>query len=120
MGEEFGEFLTTAPSQNATLGKELLSDAAGFREDIMNSIKLCTVFLNGSAYFLPPIAETNFTPFERMTYGSWKSNRYPEYSNFRFYPESLLADVMPRELEQVLLYLAQSPRRPHWWRLALG
>jgi len=102
--EEFGEFLTTAPSQNATLGKELLSDAAGFREDIMNSIKLCTVFLNGSAYFLPPIAETNFTPFERMTYGSWKSNRYPEYSNFRFYPESLLADVMPRELEQVLLY----------------
>lgn len=101
--EEFGSFLLQDESRNATLGNLLLTDAVQFRSDIAASLKLCTVFNDGSPYFLPPIAETNFTPYERMTYGSWKSNRYPEYSNFRFYPEMLLADVMPRDLETVLL-----------------
>merc|ERR1712146_425890 len=69
--EEFGTFLVDRPGQNRSFGKELLSDAAMFREDILRSLELCTVRQNGSAYFIPPIAETNFTPFERMTYGSW-------------------------------------------------
>jgi len=102
--EELGSFLLQNPGRNATFGNELLADAVDFRKAIMTSLRLCTVFQNGTAFFLPPIAETNYTPFERMTYGSWKSNRYPEYSNFRFYPETLLADVLPRELEEVLLH----------------
>jgi hypothetical protein len=38
------------------------------------------------------------TPFKSMTAGHTE-----EYSNFRFYSEMLLADVLPRELEDVLL-----------------
>ena len=49
-------------------------------------------------YFLPPFAALNFTPYTSMT-ESYKSS----YTNFRFWSESLLADVLPRGVENATL-----------------
>merc|ERR1712048_1409207 len=52
----------------------------------------------GRAHFLPPYAEFGMTPFSHMTKG-----RLAEYSNFRFYSETPLSDVLPKDIESMLL-----------------
>jgi len=48
--------------------------------------------------FLPPYAELGATPYTTMTNG-----REASYANFRFYSETLLADVLPRQVEESYL-----------------
>lgn len=71
------------------------------REALAASVKACLVRnTSGAAVFLPPYAAVNATPYPYMT-----NSRESSYSNFRFYSETLLADVLPREVENVFLQL---------------
>jgi hypothetical protein len=97
--EELGSLLSTVQGLNATLGKMLLDDAVQYRIDLENSVDLCTVAAaDGSPDFLPPWAEVGMKPYDHMTDG-----RPSEYSNFRFFSETVLADVLPRDIEDMLL-----------------
>ena len=87
------------PPGAAALGKQLLADAAGYRADVRASVAACAVRDAGGALsFLPPYVELNATPYPSM-----HASREASYSNFRFYSEALLADVLPREVEGLLL-----------------
>jgi len=69
--EELGALLTAGA--NVSLGSKLLGDVGSFREDIRDSLSACTVSAQGQAYFLPPWAEVNMTPFKSMTAATQKS-----------------------------------------------
>jgi hypothetical protein len=94
--EELGTFFQQSAFANATLGGLLLDSAVSFREDIMTSVATC--LLPGSPAFLPPYATKSMKPFTSMTADDTAS-----YSNFRFWPEVLQADVLPRQVEDALL-----------------
>jgi hypothetical protein len=97
--EELGSLLSTEQGLNATLGKMLTDDAKQYRIDLENSVDLCTVAAaDGSPDFLPPWAEVGKKPYDHMT-----DSRESEYSNFRFFSETVLADVLSRDLENMLL-----------------
>merc|ERR1712137_18725 len=97
--EELSTFLQQDAARNGTLGKLLETDATLYRTDIINSVSAClTKDAEGRAHFLPPYAELGLTPFSRMTGG-----RLAEYSNFRFYSETLLSDVLPKDIESMFL-----------------
>ena len=94
-----GWHLQADPKLNQTLAKALLADAAKYRSDIASSVKLCLIPAKGKAMaFLPPYAKMNTTPYTSMT-----TNREASYSNFRFYSEPLLAEVLPAEIEALFL-----------------
>jgi len=77
-----------------------LDDAKLFRFDIDASVAAVRVNdSEGKLIFFPPYSSENFTPFKTMT-----DSRTSSYSNFRFYPEVLLADVLPRDVESILLF----------------
>jgi len=77
----------------------LLADATLFRADIDASIAAVSVNNSeGKVMFFPPYSQVGFTPWKSMT-----DSRTAAYSNFRFYPEVLLADVLPRDVESTLL-----------------
>lgn len=99
--EILGAYLSTGPNPpNTTLGKALLADAKLYRADIDASVAAVRVKdSQGKLIFFPPYSQTNFTPFKTMT-----DSRTSSYSNFRFYPEVLLADVLPRDVESILLF----------------
>lgn len=92
---ELGTYLSsgTAPL-NATGGAAMLTAAAKLLGDIQASVKKCLVFAHDGTPFLPPNAEIGATPFQNMT-----GDRTSSYSNFRFFSETLLADIMPRDVE---------------------
>merc|ERR1712025_941528 len=98
--ETLGEYLSAGSKPlNSTLGKALLSDATAYRADIDSSVAAVSITdSHGKVIFFPPYSTVGFKPFTPMT-----ESRTASYSNFRFYPEVLLADVLPRDVESVLL-----------------
>ena len=88
-----------APALNATLGSALLGAAKTFAPQLAASVA-CSVVADatGAPYFLPPRANATFTP-----YPSLSGSRDSSYANFRFWAETLVADVLPRPIENVLL-----------------
>lgn len=98
--EELGMYLRDAGGRaNTTLSAALLADAPGFRRDVAYSLGNCTVrAAGGDAMFLPPYAETSAKPYKSMT----ESNE-ASYSNFRFFSEALLADLLPAEIGRLWL-----------------
>jgi hypothetical protein len=88
-----------APALNATLGAALLSAAKSFAPQLAASVA-CSVVADaaGAPYFLPALAQENYTPFPNLT-----GSRDASYANFRFWAETLVADVLPRPIENVLL-----------------
>merc|ERR1712172_230239 len=102
--EELGSYLLSfdqLPNNSSIhrLGRSLSEDAVQFRHAILRSVEACAVYgSEGAITFLPPYARDTFHPFANMT-----ADKTASYSNFRFYPETLLADVLPRDVEGMLL-----------------
>ena len=80
-------------------------DASAFRKEISSCVEACVVE-NATSVFLPPYASLNATPYPSMV-ASYEAS----YANFRFFSESLLADVLPRRIENGLLDY-HNKRRP--------
>ena len=100
--EALSKFLLSDSNQyrNKTLGKILQADGKVFRPQLVGCVEACTEMSKSGAEvaFVPPYASLNATAYDTMT-----DSREASYSNFRFYPETLLADVLPRDVEQMML-----------------
>ena len=84
------------PGRNATLGQLLLSDSVDYRQALSASVATCKVTnsTTGAVEFLSPYATVDATPYQTMT-----ESREASYSNFRFWPETLLAEQLPQDVE---------------------
>jgi hypothetical protein len=104
-------------------GQKLVDEGTRFEADLRESVRLCTVssasvsshaVASGGGEsasststsaptahaFLPPYATVGAIPYTNMTDGTIES-----YANFRFYSETLLADMLPRSIEASFLEL---------------
>lgn len=105
---EIAEFL---PAGDA-LGEQLRGNASEFKAQLAASIATSVVPANSGGFdhplLLPPFARKRgeFAVFRNMTTdvrASIEGHDLASYSNFRFLAEMLLADTLPREIEDALL-----------------
>jgi hypothetical protein len=62
---------------------------------------------NGSAFFLPPYAAVNFTPYSSMVGGDGYAGG-ASYSNFRYFSEMLSSGYFPEEVEAAMNIFRES------------
>ena len=96
----FGKFLASRShllggDVPSTLASDLLGNASQLANAVQASLQLVQV-RNGSDHlvFVPSYAQVNVTPYTSM-----HSTREASYSNFRFYSETMMADIIPPEIE---------------------
>lgn len=93
------DLVAARPGGNKTFLAELQTAAQSLRTAITQSVEECKINdATGKLTFLPPYAQKNTTPYKSMT-----DTREASYSNFRFWSETLLADVLPRDAEAAWL-----------------
>jgi hypothetical protein len=88
-----GQFLRDeGGAGNAGLAASLLAEAPLFLADLSASLEAAVARADGpgsAVTWVPPLAESNSTPFGTMT-----DSILASYSNFRYFPELLAADVI--------------------------
>lgn len=88
-----------AKGLNATFLQQLQTASSSLAKDLQRSVELCVINdTHGNPVFLPPYAHLHATPYQSMT-----ESRESSYANFRFWSETILADVLPRSIENVFL-----------------
>ena len=96
--EKVGDYMIRY-GKNVTLGNLLLDEAKAFRAQIESCVIACMVKTDmNDVVFLPPYASLSTTPYSSMV-ESYESS----YANFRFFSETLLADVLDRSIESSFL-----------------
>ena len=77
------------------LARALLGNASTLTGSLQSSLKACMVLdSNGAVVFAPPYAHANATPYTSMT-----ESREASYTNFRFWSETMMADIIPAAIE---------------------
>jgi hypothetical protein len=80
---------------NESLAADLLGNASQLAASLQTSLKVCSVFdSNDTLIFVPPYAHKNATPYASMT-----ASHESSYTNFRFWSETMMADIIPSEIE---------------------
>lgn len=77
-------------------GEQLLDESEKLREDTLRAVKR-SIVTTPERPFLPPTAEFD-KPFQRMT-----QDRFSDYTNYRYWPETLSAGCLPPELERMMI-----------------
>jgi len=105
--KEAGGFLAkVCPSlcpAHSAFGATLLAEAGRFSDDLTASLALSVTTRGGVPFFVPPIAQAVYPPF-----GSMIESTIAEYSNFRYFPELLGADVLSPALSNALQNFRES------------
>lgn len=92
------EFAGVVQTTNASYSALLMHAGDTLLDAVTASVQATAVNGSGSTPFVPPYATTAAMPFSNMT-----ESRLASYSNFRFFPEALLADALPRWVESAWL-----------------
>ena len=96
-----GKFMVARGGSNqAALGVNLVANGTELAAAVLASLKVVSQFDNvtGKLLFVPSYAKKNVTPYPDA-HSSFESS----YTNFRFYSETLMADLIPPEIEATWL-----------------